>query len=130
MLNGFDPHVHHCLQEDVFDFLTTKPLPYELIILDPPAFAKKKRDIPQAMKGYRRINSLAFSKAPKNALILTCSCSYYIDEQTFQELLFQAAREANREVQILAKHIQGMDHPVNLFHPESHYLKSFLLYLC
>lgn len=129
LLNNFDPQIHHCIKEDVFDFLTTKPLPYELIILDPPAFAKKKRDIPQAVKGYRKINSLAFAKAPEKSLVLTCSCSYYLDEQMFQEILFQAAREARREIKILAKHIQGMDHPVNIFHPESHYLKSFLLYI-
>lgn len=128
-LNGFDSISNPCISEDVFNFLTHKALPYDFVILDPPAFAKKKRDIDQAINGYRRINILALSKMPKRSLLLTCSCSYYIDEQMFKELLFQAAREAKRNVSIISKHIHGIDHPVNIFHPESDYLKSFLLYV-
>lgn len=128
-INQFNSTKNLCLKEDVFDFLTNKPLPYDFVILDPPAFAKKKRDILQAKNGYRALNFLALSKMPSQSLLLTCSCSYYIHEKDFQELLFQAAREANREVKIISKHIQALDHPVSLFHPESDYLKSFLLYI-
>jgi 23S rRNA (cytosine1962-C5)-methyltransferase len=126
-MNGFSKELNPCLEVDVFKFLSEETLPYDLVILDPPAFAKKKQDIPQASKGYREINRQVLSKLPKDSLLLTCSCSYYIDEAMFQTLLFQAAKMANREIQILGKHLLGMDHPINLFHPESSYLKSFLL---
>lgn len=114
---------------DAFKFLQEDPLDYDLIILDPPAFAKKKHDIASASKGYREINYKVLSKIPSKSFLLTCSCSYYMEESVFQTLLFQAAKMANREVQIVSKHLLGLDHPINLFHPESSYLKSFLLYI-
>lgn len=128
-LNGFNPDDETFLSLDAFTFLDEKPLDYDLVILDPPAFAKKKGDIERASKGYRQINKQALLKMPRNSFLLTCSCSYYIGDDLFLKILFQAAKLANRNVQIIGKHIQAACHPVSLFHPESHYLKSFLLRL-
>lgn len=129
MLNGVDTTEHGFYCEDVFTFLREKNLPYDLVILDPPAFAKKKKDIISACRGYKDINRIAMQKMPARSLLLTCSCSHYVDEDLFQKVLFQAAHEARRQVCIVGRHRLAMDHPINLFHPESNYLKSFLLYV-
>ena len=125
--------VEHCKQEyicaDVFDFLRENPLNYQLVILDPPAFAKKKKDIIAACRGYKEINRMAMKKMPKNSFLLTCSCSYHVNEELFQKVIFQSALEAGRNVRIVGSHRLAADHPINIYHPESHYLKSFLLYL-
>lgn len=128
-LNGFSVVENRCFTEDVFNFLREKELSYDLIILDPPAFAKKQKDIIPACRGYKDINRLAIQKMPSQSLLLTCSCSYYVDEGLFQKVIFQSALEAKREVRIIGKHRLGIDHPVNVYHPESHYLKSLLLYI-
>lgn len=128
-LNGFTNQDNKFIVEDVFQFLRSSPLNYDLIILDPPAFAKRAKDVIPACRGYKDINRLAMEKMPKNSLLLTCSCSYFVDENLFQKVLFQAAAEANRSVKIIGKHRQAQDHPVNIFHPEGQYLKSFLLYV-
>lgn len=114
---------------DVFQFLREDPLAYDMIILDPPAFAKKAKDVIQACRGYKDINRIAMQKMPANSLLLTCSCSYFVDEELFQKVLFQAAVEAGRSVRIIGRHKQAMDHPINICHKESDYLKSFLLYI-
>jgi 23S rRNA (cytosine1962-C5)-methyltransferase len=99
------------------------------VILDPPAFAKKRADVVMAAKGYREINRLAIQKMPPSSLLLTCSCSSYIDPTLFQQLIFQASFDAQRTVRILGRHIQAPDHPISVYHPEGVYLKSFLLYI-
>jgi 23S rRNA (cytosine1962-C5)-methyltransferase len=99
------------------------------VILDPPAFAKKRADVVMASKGYREINRVAIQKMPPCSLLLTCSCSSYIDATLFQQLIFQASSDAGRTVQILGRHIQAPDHPVSIYHPEGVYLKSLLLYI-
>jgi len=114
---------------DAFEFLNQRKLDYDLIILDPPAFAKKKQDIPKASRGYREINSQVLKKMPPKSLLLTSSCSYYMEESLFQTIIFQAAKAAKRQVQILSKHLMGIDHPINIYHPEINYLKSYLLYV-
>jgi 23S rRNA (cytosine1962-C5)-methyltransferase len=124
-LNGLEGNF---IEEDAFDFLKRSALEYDMIILDPPAFAKKKEDVKNAMSGYRELNRLVLSKMPPGYL-LTCSCSYHIDEELFQKLIFQAALMAKREVKILSRHRMAPDHPVNLYHPESDYLKSLFLYV-
>lgn len=129
LINGFTEKEGKFLQQDAFLFLSEDDLNYDFVVLDPPAFAKKKEDLPQAMKGYRELNYQVISKMPKRSLLLTSSCSYHVEESLFQTILFQAARMAKREVQIIGKHIPAIDHPTNLFHPESNYLKSILLYL-
>lgn len=126
-LNGLENT--NFITDDVFQFLRKNDLNYDLIILDPPAFAKKQRDIVQACRGYKDINRIAMSKMPPNSLLLTCSCSYHVDESLFQKVIFQAAIEAKRNVKIIGRHEMAADHPINIFHPESDYLKSLLLYV-
>ncbi|MGB8953265.1 MAG: class I SAM-dependent rRNA methyltransferase [Candidatus Aminicenantales bacterium] len=128
-LNGLGSQNHHFYVADVFEFLRGQALPYDLVILDPPAFAKKKADVPQAFRGYRDIHRLVFQKIPPASLVLTFSCSYFFNESLFQKVIFQAARDASRNVRILQRHHQAYDHPVNIYHPEGNYLKGFLLYV-
>lgn len=124
-LNNLSRHQFHCT--DVFDYLKTCAWDYDLIILDPPAFVKKREDVPTAFRAYKEMNRHVLSKMKPNSLLLTCSCSYHIEEGLFQNILFRAAHEANRKVRILSRHRQAFDHPISIFHPESNYLKSFLL---
>lgn len=126
-LNQLQGHQFNC--EDVFDFLKTTDWNYDLVILDPPAFVKKRDDIAKAFRAYKDLNRHAIEKMKPNSLLLTCSCSYHVDESLFQNILFRAASEAGRSVRILEKHRQAHDHPISIFHPESSYLKSFLLYI-
>lgn len=126
-LNGFSNHT--AFTEDAFAFLKKFPLDYDLIILDPPAFAKKRADVTAACHGYKAINRFVMEKALPGTLLLTCSCSYHIDQKLFQSLIFQSAHEVGREAQILSFHQQPYDHPVSLFHPEGDYLKSLLVLL-
>jgi 23S rRNA (cytosine1962-C5)-methyltransferase len=128
-LNGGSKVPTKWISQDAFDFLRSDPLKYDLIILDPPAFIKKKKDLTQGLRGYREINYQVLSKIPKGSFLLTCSCSYYLDEDSFRSLLFQAAQKAGRDVQVIVESFHAPDHPVNLFHPEGRYLKSFLLYV-
>ena len=128
-LNKIDIKKHGWIVEDVFKFLREKPLEYDLIILDPPAFTKRKTDIVQACRGYKDINRLAMKKIPSGSLLLTSSCSYHVDEKLFQTVIFQAAQEAGRNVRIIGRHRLAPDHPINIFHPEGEYLKSLLLFI-
>lgn len=124
-----DPTQHTIIQADVFDFLREKPLNYDLVILDPPAFAKKRADLESASKGYRDINRLAFQKMPPNSILLTSSCSSYMDATLFQQIVFQAAAETGRSIRILGRHTQALDHPISIYHPEGDYLKSLILWI-
>jgi 23S rRNA (cytosine1962-C5)-methyltransferase len=128
-LNGLDPNGHGFYRKDVFDFLEKEPLDYDLVILDPPAFAKKREDLPSAIRGYRELHRLAFKKMPATSFLLTCSCSYHVSEESFLALIFQAACESRRQVKILSSHHLAKDHPISLYHREGKYLKSFLLAL-
>lgn len=128
-LNGFTQERHTSVTGDVFDYLKETSLPFDFVILDPPAFAKKRSDVMNACRGYKEINRLAMQKMPPGSLLLTSSCSHHIDETLFQNLLFQAALEAGRTAKILSHHHNAFDHPLSLYHPEGHYLKSLLLYL-
>lgn len=114
---------------DVFEFLREPALDHDFIILDPPAFAKKRTDVVAACRGYKDINRLAFQRVKTPGLVLTFSCSHFVDEDLFQQVVFQAAHEAGRRVRILQKHRQAFDHPVNIYHPETVYLKGLLLYV-
>lgn len=128
-LNGFSGGENPFIVADVFEFLRRDGPPYDFIILDPPAFAKKKTDVIPACRGYKDINRLALQKVRPQGLLLTLSCSHFVDESLFQQVVFQAAAEAGREVRIIQRHRLAYDHPVNIFHPESEYLKGFLLYV-
>ncbi len=130
LLNKFDPEINKIINEDVTKFLRSAPsLDYDIVILDPPAFAKKKQDVSGACKGYKEINRQAIQKMPSGSLLLTCSCSYHVDEELFQKIIFGAASDANRSVKIIGKHRLSPDHPINLYHPEGSYLKSLFLYI-
>ncbi|MDE3056181.1 MAG: class I SAM-dependent rRNA methyltransferase [Verrucomicrobiota bacterium] len=119
-----------CVQEDVFSFLQSEDLSkYEVIVLDPPAFAKSRGEIPGASQGYRALHRAIFSKSAPGTLLVTSSCSYFIDPSLFQHLIFTEAAKAKREVQILSRHLHAPDHPISLYHPEGEYLKSLILHL-
>lgn len=126
-LNGFEGN---SIAADVFEYLRKSELNYDLVILDPPAFAKKKGEVDGACRGYKEINRVAMQKMPKGSILLTCSCSYHVDEELFQKVLFQAASDAGKDVRIIGKHRLSVDHPINIFHPQADYLKSFILYIC
>ncbi len=128
-INNLALEKHTFIQADVFDYLKTSEWNYDLVILDPPAFVKKREDIAKAFRAYKDMNRVAIEKMPSGSLLLTCSCSYHVEESLFQNILFRAAHEANRSVRILSKHCGAHDHPISIFHPESAYLKSFLLYI-
>jgi 23S rRNA (cytosine1962-C5)-methyltransferase len=129
LLNGYDPGQNPVFQEDVFEFLRRPDREYDLLILDPPAFAKKKTDVVQACRAYKDINRLAFLRIRPRGLLLTFSCSHFVDESLFRKVVFQAGLEAGRNVRILQRHHQAFDHPVNVYHPETEYLKGFLLHV-
>jgi 23S rRNA (cytosine1962-C5)-methyltransferase len=129
VLNGLAHDAFRFFTADVFQFLRERSLDYDFVILDPPAFAKKKGDVISACRGYKDINRLAFQKMPGSGLVLTFSCSFFVDEALFQKVIFEAALEAGRRVRILQRHRMAPDHPVSIYHPESHYLKGFLLYI-
>ena len=126
-LNNLPSEKHRFLLEDAIDFVAKKPLDYDLVILDPPAFAKQKGSVDRAFRAYKDMNKTAIEKLPSGSLLLTCSCSYHISEELFQNILFRASLESGRKVRILERHRQAHDHPISIFHPESSYLKSFLL---
>ncbi len=126
-LNSLPQDRHQFICADVFDYLKTSDWNYDLVILDPPAFVKKRDDVAKAFRAYKDMNAYAMSKMAPNTLLLTCSCSYHIEESLFQNILFRAANEAKRSVRIVGQHRIAIDHPVSIFHPESAYLKSFLL---
>lgn len=126
-LNKLDESKHRFICGDVFDFLKTCSWDYDIVILDPPAFVKKREDIAQAFRAYKDINAQAMRNMLPNSLLLTCSCSYHVEEELFQNILFRAALEANRSVKIISTHKMAYDHLVSIYHPESAYLKSFLL---
>lgn len=126
-LNGLSNH--QFVEADFFEFLKTSDLAYDLVILDPPAFVKKRNDIATGFRAYKELNRHVLSKIPSGSLLLTCSCSYHVDESLFQNIIFRASLESKRQVQIISRHRQALDHPISIFHPESSYLKSFLLYV-
>ena len=100
---------------------------FDAIVLDPPAFAKSKAAIPKALAGYKEINLRALKLLPPGGFLITCSCSYHVNEASFAEVLLDAALDARAEVSIVEKRMQGRDHPVVLGMPETYYLKCFIL---
>lgn len=128
--NGIAEGRYAATAQDVFDFLRrTEPHAHDFIILDPPAFAKRSDDLEPAKKAYTDSNRMALQLLPPGGMLLTCSCSFQIDPILFQTIVFHAARQAKRNVRILQRHRQAFDHPVNIYHPETDYLKSLLLWV-
>jgi len=114
-------------EADVFDFLASVKRSYELIVLDPPAFAKNRRNLDAAISGYKEINLRALRLLAPGGILVTCSCSHHLSESAFLDLLAQAALDANRTLRVLDRRTQAQDHPILLTVPETHYLKCLIL---
>lgn len=127
--NNLDVNKHEFVATDAFEYLHNQDLNFDFIILDPPAFAKKKEDLPNARRGYLDINRTTLRKMPSNSFLLTCSCSYHLSEEMFEDIVKQAALDTGRKIKIITKHRLAGDHPINPFHSELDYLKSLLLYV-
>ena len=128
-LNGFDPHVHECIASDTFDFIKDKKDVYDVIILDPPAFAKHKNARHQAVKGYQRLNTEAMKMIKPGGIIFTFSCSQVVDKQLFYDTIVSAGIQSGRQIKVLHHLSQPADHPVSLYHSEGEYLKGLVLYV-
>ena len=120
---------HEAYCEDAFKFLDQLGNQYDLIILDPPAFAKHRAALHNALKGYIRLNAKAFEKIESGGLLFTFSCSQVVTKENFRNAVFTAAAQAGRKVRILHQLHQPADHPVNIYHPEGEYLKGLVLYV-
>lgn len=129
-LNGFAPESHTSYCADAIDFVKNAPEgKYDLIIVDPPAFAKHRGAIHNALRAYQRLNAAAISKVAPGGLIFTYSCSQVVDKADFALAVFSAAASTGRRVRILDRLNQPADHSVNIYHPEGEYLKGLLLYV-
>lgn len=121
---------HNSFAVDAFKFLDDmKQGEYDLIILDPPAFAKHRGALHNALQGYKRLNAKAFEKIAKGGILFTFSCSQVVDKEQFRLAVFSAAAMSRRKVRILNFLTQGADHPINIYHPEGEYLKGLVLYV-
>lgn len=120
---------HEAYCEDAFKYLEKAGSNYNLIILDPPAFAKHRGALHNALKGYTRLNQKAFEKIEKGGILFTFSCSQVVTKDHFRNAVFTAAALAKRKVRILHQLHQPADHPVNIYHPEGEYLKGLVLYV-
>ena len=120
-------HVAYC--EDAFKFLDKADDVYDLIILDPPAFAKHRNALHNALKGYTRLNLKAMQRIRPGGILFTFSCSQVVTKDNFRNAVFTAAALAGRKVRILHQLHQPADHPINIYHPEGEYLKGFVLYV-
>lgn len=120
---------HEAYCEDAFKYLEQAGSNYNLIILDPPAFAKHRGALHNALKGYTRLNQKAFEKIEKGGILFTFSCSQVVTKDHFRNAVFTAAALAKRKVRILHQLHQPADHPINIYHPEGEYLKGLVLYV-
>ena len=120
---------HQAFCEDAFKFLEQADSQYDLIILDPPAFAKHRGALHNALKGYTRLNNRAFQKIQPGGILFTFSCSQVVTKDHFRNAVFTAAAQAGRKVRILHQLHQPADHPINIYHPEGEYLKGLVLYV-
>lgn len=128
---GNDPR-HEAFAEDAFKFINNLAVSeekYDIIILDPPAFAKHRDAIRNALKGYKRLNARAFEQTKPGGIVFTFSCSQVISKDMFRLAVFSAAAESKRNVRILHQLTQPADHPINIYHPEGEYLKGLVLWV-
>ena len=129
-LNFPDDPRHEAFAEDAFKFLDNMAQDaYDLIILDPPAFAKHKSALRNALIGYRKLNAKAFEKITPGGILFTFSCSQAVNKEQFRLAVFSAAAQSRRRVRILHQLTQPADHPINIYHPEGEYLKGLVLYV-
>jgi len=120
---------HTSFAEDAFKFLNENKQKYDLIILDPPAFAKHRDALRNALKGYKRLNAKAFEQIKSGGIVFTFSCSQVVSKEQFRLAVFSAAAESKRNVRILHQLTQPADHPINIYHPEGEYLKGLVLWV-
>ena len=128
-LNFGDDKRHESFQVDAFDYLNHIKDQYDLIILDPPAFAKHNNVLANALQGYKRLNIKAIEQIKPGGIIFTFSCSQVVTKENFRKSVFAAAANTGRSVRILHQMSQPPDHPVNIYHPESEYLKGLVIYV-
>ncbi len=128
-LNFPEDKRHEAFIADAFDFMKDIPDKYDLIILDPPAFAKHKNVLNQALQGYKRLNTRAFQQIRPGGILFTFSCSQVVTKTNFREAVFSAAAISKRNVRILHQLSQPGDHPINIYHPEGEYLNGLVLYV-
>jgi len=129
VLNFGQDAKHTSHTQDVMEFLKKCDSDYDIMVVDPPAFAKTMKKRHQAVQGYKRLNALALRKVKSGGLLFTFSCSQVVDKTLFDNTIVAAAVEARRQVRIVHHLNQPADHPVNLFHPEGNYLKGLVLYV-
>ena len=120
---------HEAFCEDAFKYLDTHDGKYDLIVLDPPAFAKHRSTLRNALKGYTRLNVKGFQQIKSGGILFTFSCSQVVMKEQFRNAVFTAAAQAGRKVRILHQLHQPADHPINIYHPEGEYLKGLVLYV-
>ncbi len=130
---NFDENIsrrHKSYTEDAIDFMKNSPDgKYDLIIVDPPAFAKHRGALDNALRAYKRLNASAIEKIARSGIVFTFSCSQAVDKQAFALAVFSAAAQTGRKVRIIGRLTQPADHPVNIYHPEGEYLKGLALYV-
>ena len=120
---------HRAFAEDAFKFMENIDNKYDLIVLDPPAFAKHRDVLRNALQGYRKLNAIAFKKIKPGGIIFTFSCSQIVSKNDFRLTVFSAAAQSGRAVRILDQLTQPSDHPINIYHPEGEYLKGLVLHV-
>ena len=128
-LNQFDEHLHKCYSSDTFDFMKDRNNEYDVIVLDPPAFAKHRDARHQAVKGYQRLNVDAMRIIKSGGILFTFSCSQVVDKKLFYDTVVSASINAGRQIKVLHQLSQAPDHPISIFHPEGEYLKGLVLYI-
>ena len=128
-LNFPEDKRHQAFAEDAFKFMENIDYKYDLIVLDPPAFAKHKSALRNALQGYRKLNAIVFKKIKPGGIIFTFSCSQIVSKNDFRLAVFSAAAQSGRTVRILHQLSQPTDHPINIYHPEGEYLKGLVLYV-
>ena len=127
--NFEDTTKHEAFCEDAFKYLDANNKKYDLIILDPPAFAKHRAALKNALKGYTRLNAKGFETIKSGGILFTFSCSQIVTKDQFRNAVFTAAAQSGRKVRILHQLHQPADHPINIYHPEGEYLKGLVLYV-
>jgi len=120
---------HAAFCDDAFKYLDAHDAQYDLVVLDPPAFAKHRAALRNALKGYTRLNVKGFERIKPGGILFTFSCSQVVTKENFRNAVFTAAAQAKRKVRILHQLHQPADHPINIYHPEGEYLKGLVLYV-
>lgn len=128
-LNFSDDPRHEAFATDAFEFMADIKDRYDLIILDPPAFAKHRDAVRHALQGYKKLNAKAFEQIKPGGIVFTFSCSQVVSKEKFREAVFSAAAISGRQVRVVEQLSQPADHPVNIYHPEGEYLKGLILYV-